>query len=214
MVLALDAAGRVAEVSVSHPSDESLTDIWQGQMFAEIVSAESQAKIATLFKADAGNPESSAAWRHVNLIVRRGESVPLLMKFAHLPEKSGLSGLILARDLRPSVELSERFRQAALEMERRYEALVHDSPKRRDTPMGFEDVAFGASAAGRMGASLLTRMVEKIDQRPLGDIVSETVRVLERLCITEALSRSQGGEAEAARLLGLTVDELRRKMLN
>lgn len=216
MVLSLDLNGVVADVTVTHPSDASLIELWRGAALDDLVSAESRSKLAPLLAADAGTPGTVAPWRHINLIIGTETTIPLLMKFSHLPPKSGLSGLVLVRDLRPTVELSERFRQATLEMERRYESLVHDQKRKTREPgdARFDDIAHGSPAAERAGASLVAGMVAKLAEHPMDAIVSETVRVLERMCITEALHRTKGGEADAAQLLGISLDDLRRKLVN
>jgi transcriptional regulator with GAF, ATPase, and Fis domain len=54
-------------------------------------------------------------------------------------------------------------------------------------------------------------MMDSLGQRPLGQIVSETARALEQLCIAEAMRRSDDNPEAAARLLGLPPEEVRRR---
>lgn len=214
MVLTIDAHDVVADVSVTHGSDQVLAELWTGQSVASIVSPESLGKLARLLKTDAGEIDSEGVWQHVNLVRSADKTVPLLMIFARLPAQSGLSGLIIARDLRPTVELSERFRRATREMERRYEELAEHDEAVRHQPARFDDAEFGKQAAGRIGSSLLINVMERVHESPMDDIIDETVRIIERLCISEALKHTHGGEDEAAQILGISVDDLRRKLFH
>jgi transcriptional regulator with GAF, ATPase, and Fis domain len=119
--------------------------------------------------------------------------VPILVKYFGFDGLGGGRHLIVGRDLRPTIQLQQRVQQVLVEMEQRSEDRGHGTVR---------DLRLGDAAA-------------TIGERPLTQIVSETARTLERLCIDEALRRAQGNEAAAASLLGLPAEELaqRRRML-
>lgn len=182
-IIALRAWGSVAEV---------VCPDWVGRSFASIISRDSQPKLAALFAEDAARADDSLRWRHVNLLCDVGPPLPVLLKYFELGEDHERVPVIVGRDLRPTVDMQARLQRAYTEMEAAFES--------RTTLQGTPT-----------GALVVGGMIESIGQRPLGQIVSETARALEQLCIAEALRRCDDNPEAAARLLGLPPDEVRRR---
>ena len=165
---------------------------WVGRSFARVLSIESRSKLGAIFATDAATAPDTLRWRHVNLLCDGGPSLPVLVKYFELGDGPDRVRVIVARDLRPTVDMQARLQRAYTEMEAAFES--------RGTPQG-----------SSTGALVVGGMLDSLGQRPLGQIVSETARALEALCVAEALRRT-GDDAEAAgMMLGLTVDEVRRR---
>lgn len=223
LVMVVGSGHRIIDVSVQDEADLPMARQWCNQPFVDLVCPESRGKCAALFAEDAARPKGKVRWRHLNLRIEGGEQVPYLMKYAHMPTDAGIHGLILARDLRPLVEMRDHFQRATTEMEQRYEALIanrllalHDAGKiaegkGEENGMGRE--AGQGAGAQRIGATIVQAMVSQISHRSLEQIVAETTGILERLCITEAVAQSSGDRQRAAQILGITVEALNRKML-
>jgi hypothetical protein len=182
-IIALRAWGPVADV---------VCPDWVGRSFASVISRDSRPKLAALFAADAARADDTLRWRHVNLLCDSGPSLPVLVKYFELGEGPDRVPVIIARDLRPTVDMQARLQRAYTEMEAAFES--------RTTPQGTPT-----------GALVVGGMMESLGHRPLGQIVSETARALEQLCVAEALRRSDDNPEAAARLLGVAPDEVRRR---
>lgn len=182
-IIAMRAWGPVAEV---------VCPDWVGRSFASVIARDSRPKLAALFATDAARAEDSLRWRHVNLLCNGGPSLPVLVKYFELGDGPDRVPVIIARDLRPTVDMQARLQRAYTEMEAAFES--------RTTPQGTPT-----------GALVVGGMMDSIGQRPLGQIVSETARALEQLCIAEAMRRSDDNPERAARLLGVPADEVRRR---
>ncbi|MDP2085777.1 MAG: hypothetical protein Q8K20_11315 [Gemmobacter sp.] len=172
-------------------ADKACPD-WVGRSFAAILSRDSRGKLETLFNSDLGKAPETVRWRHVNLVCEGGASLPVLVKYFELGEGSDRARVMIARDLRPTVDMQARLQRAYTEMEAAFES-------RGTVP--------GAST----GALVVSGMMDSLGHRPMGQIVSETVRALETLCVTEALRRSNDDAEAASRLLGIPVEEVRRR---
>jgi len=212
IVLTLDTGRRV--IGVSQPDGQSafFPAGWIGQRFEDLTSPESLTKIDALFARDVSVDGTQARWRHINLHDGMGGSVPLLLKYAGVQEHLNSGGMLLGRDLRPTVELQDRFRRSHLELESRLEALP--APLASHAGNGNGKGNGHAASAARTGGAIIEAMITRLGHQPLNGIVAETARVLERLCATEALERSQGDRAAAARLLGISVEDLHLVLLN
>jgi hypothetical protein len=182
-IIALRAWGALAEV---------VCPDWVGRSFAAIVSRDSRPKLAMLFADDAARAADSLRWRHVNLLCDHGPALPVLVKFFDLGEAPDRVPVIIARDLRPTVDMQARLQRAYTDMEAAFESRIMP----QGTPTG---------------ALVVGGMMDSIGQRPLGQIVSETARALEQLCIAEAMRRSDDDPETAARLLGIPSVEVRRR---
>lgn len=182
-IVAMRAWGALADVACPD---------WVGRSFAEVLSRESRSKLAAIFAADAAATQDPLRWRHVNLTCDSAESLPVLIKYFELGEGAERVRVIVARDLRPTVAMQARLHRAYTEMEAAFES---------------RGTLTGASS----GALVVGGMLESLGHRPLGQIVAETVRALETLCITEALRRTDEDPDAAALLLGVSTDEILRR---
>jgi len=207
VVLLLDGDNSVVDVIPSDTQQTAFPAVWSGRRFIDLLSPESRSKADGLFAQDVSVLGTRARWRHLNLSDGQGGSVPLLLKFAGLRGGDSAGGLLMGRDLRPTVELQERFRVTHQELESKLGALQSNS---RPVPAP----AAAESSAGRVGGVIVADMMAKLGHRPLDGIMRETSRILERLCVTEALGRARGDRDQAARLLGITVEELHLAMMN
>jgi hypothetical protein len=192
LVLMLDSDRIVRQVHLSPGLELPSHPEWVGRDFGTLVCLASRTKLTALFAQGQGTAAQPARWRHLNFDLGR-KSVPILVKYFGFDGLGGGRHLIVGRDLRPTIQLQQRVQQVLVEMEQRSEDRGHGTVR---------DLRLGDAAA-------------TIGERPLTQIVSETARTLERLCIDEALRRAQGNEAAAASLLGLQAEELaqRRRML-
>ena len=166
---------------------------WVGRSFAAVLSRESRSKLAALFDGDATRADDSLRWRHVNLLCDGAESLPVLVKYFEWGQGASAVRAIVARDLRPTVAMQTRLQRAYTEMEAAFEA------------RGI------AAQATPTGALVVGGMMESLGHRPLGQIVSETARALEQLCVAEAMRRCGDDPEAAAALLGIPADEVRRR---
>ncbi|MFN4099476.1 MAG: hypothetical protein ACK4GT_06835 [Pararhodobacter sp.] len=207
VVLLLDKDQRVVDVIPSDTQQAGFPATWAGQHFTDLLSVESRSKADSLFAQDVSVVGTKARWRHLNLSDGKGGTVPLLLKFAGLRGGDNPGGLLMARDLRPTVELQDRFRISHQELESKLGALQSTSAPRPGNTAP-------ESSSGRVGGVIVADMMAKLGHRPLDGIMRETSRILERLCVTEALGRAHGDRDQAARLLGITVEELHLAMMN
>jgi hypothetical protein len=192
LVLLMDTERMVTAVHLAPGLDLPFRPDWTGRDFGALVCAASRTKLTALFAQGQGTAANPARWRHLNFDFGR-DSVPFLVKYFGFDGTGGGRHLIVGRDLRPTVQLQKRVQQVLVEMEQVSEDRGHGSVR---------DLRLGDAAA-------------RIGDRPLAQIVAETARTLERLCIDEALRRARGDDAAAAALLGLDPGEfaLRRRML-
>ena len=165
---------------------------WVGRSFAEILSRDSRSKLESLFRTVAGVSPETVRWRHVNLVCEGGTSLPVLVKYFELGEGPDRTRVMIARDLRPTVDMQARLQRAYTEMEAAFESR-------------------GTVPRASTGALVVSGMLDSLGHRPLGQIVSETARALESLCVTEALRRCNGDTEAAARLLGIDANDVRRR---
>lgn len=209
VVLLLDAQRVVVDVSHAAGSPAAFPRNWVGRQFVDLLGPESLSKVDGLFTRDAGLAEGEVRWRHLNLANGTGGSIPLLLKYAGLRGDGGVTGMLLGRDLRPTVELQNRFQATHRELEARLEALPEVPTPRTNGAAPVSGVA-----TKRAGGVIVDAMIRRLGQQPLGDIMAETCRVLQRLCVTEALDRARGNHQDAAQLLGMTVEDLHLTLLN
>lgn len=156
---------------------------WIGRPLHEVVSADSQTKITRLLDNDAADPAADARWRHVNFDAPDGGCVPLLVKYLGLDAQGRGVRLLIARDLRPVGQMQRQFQSVLQQM---------------------DSAAAIPSARGAVTA--------RIGAQPLDLIIAEVARTLERVCLREAMDRSGGDRIRAAELLGLSPDDLDRRL--
>lgn len=121
LVLLLDAAGRVLEVSVNDASLAGMVPrTWVGKSWVETVTVESREKIqASLQDAALATP---SRWRQVNHPVPGADDLPVM--YMTVPVEEGSAGaarmVAFGRDLRGTVALQRRLVEAQQTMERDY----------------------------------------------------------------------------------------------
>jgi hypothetical protein len=189
MVMFLSPMQDILEVRTWGALADFRCDTWAGQGFATVLAPDSRSKLAMVLETDATVAPDAVRWRHVNLRCSEGETLPVLVKYFVLGEGEARVRMIVARDLRPTVSMQTRFQRACVEMEN---ALANQPPP----------------TAGP-GAAVVGQMLATVGHRPLHQIVTETVRVLERICVAEALRKTEGDSSSAAALLGIDEDTLR-----
>lgn len=210
VVLLLDDDRRILDLSLADGLPGAFPQGWVGKRLDDLLGPESQSKVDGLFARDASVAGSEVRWRHLNLSDGLGGSVPLLLKYACLQGDGGAIGMLMGRDLRPTVELQNRFQATHRELEARLESLPQ-----RALPQPSNGNGHAQGVATRRAAGVIVdAMIARLGKQPLGDIVQETCRVLQRLCVTEALDRAQGNREDAARLLGMSVEDLHLALLN
>jgi hypothetical protein len=157
---------------------------WVGKDFSHLVCKASQTKLGDIFAHGQGTTGHPARWRHLNFHAHAG-SLPLLVKYFGFDGSGGGRHLIIGRDLRPTVALQAKVQKVLMDMEQATE------DQRASAPLELR----------------LFDATESVGQRPLNQIVAETARTLERLCIEEAMRRTNGNTTAAAELLGLAQSE-------
>ena len=213
IVLSLDPERRVVQVSQPDGQAAFFPRGWIGQRIQDLASPESLTKIDALFARDISIDGSQARWRHINLYDGAGGTVPLLLKYAGVRGDPESAGMLLGRDLRPTVELQDRFRRSHQELEAQIEA--GPAPfVLRGNGNGKGNGGSHATSTARAGGAIVEAMITRLGHQSLDAIVAETARILERLCATEALARSHGNRDAAARLLGISVEDLHLVLLN
>lgn len=201
VVLLLDRDLTIVDIAQADGQGGTFPRFWLGRRLGDLLGPESQSKLPSLLAQDVTLAGTVARWRHLNLDDGAGGTVPLLLKYAGLSGQGNAGGMLLCRDLRPTVELQNRFRQSHRELESRIEALpVVVAPPTNGNGH--------AAHTARAGGAIVAEMIARLGHQPMDAIVRETSRVLERLCATEALDRTHGDRDQAARLLGITVEDL------
>lgn len=172
---------------------------WQGAPLRTLVGPEGQRKIDLLWSAE---PASSTGWRHLNFRTGGlGTELPLLVQ--RICARDGRSVLV-CRDLRPAVRMQQQFNNAMIEIEQRYDDLTHDAAS--GTPSGDEAPSAHANA-------LVRQALCEIGKQPVTQIVSQTARVLEEMCIREAYAQCDYDLDKTALTLGLEADDLAKRMV-
>lgn len=178
-------------LDVCEPAEGSfsvdLRDNWVGKSVTDIVSKDSAEKVNRLLGSNAATATDATRWRHLNFMAADGVEVPLLTKHFAVETPGGVIRQIVCRDLRPMTELSSRWEKE----NRSLLQLVNEASTTEEKAQ---------SASDLVGAA------------PLADIVAAAVDEVTRICIDEALNASDGNQAKAARILGITTTELRRRM--
>ena len=209
VVLLVDPRHVILDVTQPAGSAPAFPRHWIGQRFEDLLGPESLSKVDGLFHSDAGTNAGEVRWRHLNLSSGPTARIPLLLKYAGLRGSRAASGMLLGRDLRPTVELQTRFQATHRELEARLEEFPEPPlPRANGKPLT------NGAATRRAGGVIMEAMIRQLGQQPLSEIMAETCRVLQRLCVTEALDRARGNHQDAARFLGMTVEDLHLTLLN
>ena len=184
---------------------------WRGALVRGLVGPEGQRKVDLLWSE--GN-DTKAVWRHLNFrIGTDGETLPLLVQRVAVSDGNSI---LVCRDLRPTVRMQEQFNRAMIEMEQRRED-IHDlfAPVPPPVNPGHDQAQ---SAAGVLDArsaqadALVRKALDDLGRQPLSEIMDQTARVLEDMCIREAYGQCNHDLGATADLLGLELDELSKRL--
>lgn len=182
VVLALGHDRRIQALRTAPGFDVPAEPDWIDRTLDEVICVASRAKLPSLLSQ--GSADGKARWRHMNFYFG-GVSVPLLVRYYGFDGVGGGRHVIVGRDLRPTVAMQAKVQRAVIEMEQRAE-------DQRTDPR-------------------LSDLAAQVGERPLDLIVDEMARMLERLCIAEALRRSGADSDAAAQMLGIEPQELARR---
>lgn len=195
-VFHLSADGVILAANAAADRDMLTVGHWIGRPLVDVATEDSRGKVGPLLAEDAADVQSDARWRHLNFDTVDGRDVPLLLKHLRLGAPQGAVRLLIARDLRPMGAMQRQFQSVLRQI---------------------EVAAFGDAAPAPSGAcpvGLPGGLGARIGTQPLDLIVAEVVRALERVCLREAMARTQGDRARAAALLGLSPDDFDRRILD
>lgn len=193
LVFMLDREAQIAGLFQNQTFAQEDVNHWIGQNLSAIVSAESQAKLPLLFENDVSLQGADARWRHINLMDRQGQVIPVLARCMSLPGQGSLRALF-CRDLRSMQDLNNRFISVQ-------QALEQDNLALRERMRAKELSLPGASALPIAG------VVESIKQSTYARAIAETVQDLEKQCLHALLREAGGSDARAAELAGLSLQE-------
>lgn len=178
---------------------------WQGASLRTLVGPEGQRKIDLLWSAGA---KAIAGWRHLNFRTRGlGTEVPLLVQ--RIAARDGRSVLV-CRDLRPAVRMQQQFNRAMVEIEQSYEDAM-SAPVSGATEGNENGSARDARSVH--ASALVQQAFCEIGKQPVAQIVSQTARVLEEMCIREAYAQCDYDMDKTAQTLGLDPDDLAQRMV-
>ena len=176
---------------------------WLGAPLRALVGPEGQRKVDLLWS---GMSVPKTGWRHLNFKTdEAGTTVPLLVQ--RVASGDGNS-ILVCRDLRPAARMQQQFQRTMIEMEQRWENSVEQFP-----PVPARNVPDNYAQSGTAALDALVRKAfDDLGRQPLSQIVAQTSRVLESMCISEAFAQCDHDLAETARLLALEPDELAQRV--
>lgn len=169
---------------------------WTGRRLADIVAGDSAPKIARMLREESRGAEGSARWRHINFLDAANRNLPLLVKYFQLNAGAVTTRLLVCRDLRPVQDAQNRVQRALADFDARTEAARMEAARKA------ADEARDASAD----------LNELIGRKPFDEIVVEATEILERAFFAEALKRTGGDTAAAARLLKLPEGDFLKRL--
>lgn len=184
------------------PVDQS----WIGQPLKRITLRDSWPKLDLL--RDAG-PGKEPIWRHLNFLAPRIEpdGLPLLVRRVNAADRGFV---LICRDLRPSMRLQRKFNHVIQEMNQSIEDSRQSLPAQGAQA---ELRAIGnVSYLRNRAASAVDGAMGNVGKLSLEEIISQTARVLEDLCIQRAYEDCGHDLAKTADLLGISSDELARRL--
>lgn len=201
----------VEDVVVGFALDDIGCTSWRGSALRKLVGPEGQRKVDLLW-ADA--TVAKTGWRHLNFRTDQADiELPLLVQRI----ATGAGGSVLVcRDLRPAVRVQQQFNRAMTEMEQRREDVVDLLSS--VPPSGNQTGAMSKGGGSVMGArsvqadAMVRQAFEDLGQRSLSQIVEQTARVLEEMCIREAYAQCGHDLAATARLLEVDPDDLAQRL--
>lgn len=194
----------VQDVVVGFALQDTDCESWRGAPLRTLVAIEGQRKIDLLWAAPAN---SRTGWRHLNFRTRReGVVLPLLVQ--RIAAQDGRSVLV-CRDLRPAARMQEQLNRALIEVEQRHEDAVHGGGQGGQLARAANDMPDVHSV---QASAMLREAISSLGEQPLSQIVAQTARVLEEVCIREAYAQCHYDLAETAQCLGIETDELSQRM--
>lgn len=202
----------VQDVVVGFALQDIACASWRRTSLRALVGAEGQRKIDLLWTNSA---QPKTGWRHLNFRTdSAAESLPLLVQRVATTDGNSI---LVCRDLRPSVRMQEQFNRAIIEMEQRRED-IHDlfAPVPAPVDPGHDHAQGAASVLDARSAqadALVRQAFADLGQQPLSNIVQQTARVLEEMCIREAYAQCDYDLPATAALLGLNPDDLAQRMV-
>lgn len=195
----------VEDITRGGALDDLIGDHWIGQPLHSIISKDSRRKLDLLW---ATQHQDAPIWRHLNFVASdpRAEGVPLLVR--RVDAEDGRS-ILVCRDLRPSVQMQKTFSRTLNEMVQSLE----DSRPNQEAGITGKAWAKANSPVlqGRANAAV-EKAIDEIGHTPLAEIVSQTSRVLEDICIQLAYEQCDYNLSKTADLLGMSSDELAKRI--
>lgn len=181
------------------------SDGWHGAPLRTLVGPEGQRKIDLLWTDGA---KAKTGWRHLNFRTRSpGTEVPLLVQ--RIAARDGRSVLV-CRDLRPAVRMQQQFNNAMIEIEQRHEDTTCNPTAETAS---WDDAGPTRDTATAHASALVQQALCEIGKQPVTQIVSQTARVLEEMCIREAYAQCGYDLDLTAQTLGLDPDDLAQRMV-
>lgn len=217
LCLMVDAEMIVQEVFLGTTFQDEACESWEGADLRGLVGTEGQLKLEFLWQPDTGN---TIGWRHLNFRAdHTGQHLPLLVKRVDAGE--GRSVLI-GRDLRPAVTMQQQFNAVMMEMEQSYGTMLDDPFADSPSPSvhgnghtNGQENSNGSAPVLQMAQSnaLVKHAFSELGKQPVAQIVSQTARVLEDMCIREAYVQSAYDLQQTAQVLGMDADELAQRLV-
>ncbi len=178
--------------------DETDLNSWIGQNFSDLLFVDSISKLKSLLENDASKEDTNARWRHINLKGLNSKVLPVLAKAMRLPADA-FSQAIFCRDLRPAEKANKKFIEAQQQLENVNLALRNQLSE-RDKQLIQQELV------NPKKLQLL------INQTSYEQVINETIANLERQCLQSFLKEANGNQSLAAKMAGLTNDELIEKL--
>jgi hypothetical protein len=172
---------------------------WTGRRLAEIVTTDSVPKISRMLREESSGAGASGRWRHINFLDAANKNLPLLVKYFQVNAGARTTRLLVCRDLRPVQDAQIKFQQALADLDARAEADRRAAQNAELALHAQERVADVSDLIGR---------------KPFDEIVVEATQILERTFFAEALKRSGGDSAAAARLLKMPLEDFLERLAN
>lgn len=178
---------------------------WQGAPLRTLVGPEGQRKVDLLWSDGA---TATGGWRHLNFRTGGlGTELPLLVQ--RICVRDGRSVLV-CRDLRPAVRMQQQFNSAMIEIEQRYDDTLTNG---MSAAAAGDEVGQAADTPSAHANALVRQALCEIGKQPVAQIVSQTARVLEEMCIREAYAQCGYDLDDTAKTLGLNADDLAQRMV-
>ena len=194
LIIKLSQDMEVVSVLGSREVDPAVSHGWIGKTISQLVAPDSRKKLDLLLADNSAFTNGEARWRHLNLQVDGQPNLPLLLKFFRFVNEGTAFQMICARDLRPMVSVQRRFQQEQLNNR------VWPGPASSKT-----------NRSVRACAEIF-EIIKTAEQVPIDQAVSGALANIERCCVMEALNQMDGDETRAAKLLNISIEELKHRI--